>query len=531
MKTKIVYLQLIISLFIFCQSFCQNRYSLGSSHLVHSANRGSGPAYLSIHLHDLKKFDTLILYFWQNVLSEQAGINTYLPCIEKRVTKKKLDTFGFKIDSIITCGYISLSMERGSTFWIPLFVMDKYLIEPGDSIQIDIFKNEKYSDTIPHVIADEYRLKYTILFSGRGAAKYQCRYLTDRRASFEKSSFQLFNTRGKLNKNNHWDAVLKNSLSIQKRYKTKMSKLAYEVLEADFIGKYEFNKCNLFNWRWHRTVEKEDTSSSLKYLSKVYKECFLNDPATNLDIRAKTLSNYYPSYIIEKTRDALLTMGNEDESYIYYLLKRRYDDKLRDKLLTIYLLERFKLANNLYMALQDALNTVKMDYCLTVLEELSNSQIKGEPAYNFALRDTSGIIITLQDFKGKVIFLDFWFTGCHSCAGYYQYCVSEAEKEFENNPGVVFMSINVDRRKKMWLRSVYGGKYTSTGSHNVINLNTGGEGTENAVIKHYKISGYPTPLLIDGNGNIFCNSSENLGTRIKLVEQIKNALDVNVVQQ
>jgi peroxiredoxin len=38
-----------------------------------------------------------------------------------------------------------------------------------------------------------------------------------------------------------------------------------------------------------------------------------------------------------------------------------------------------------------------------------------KPAPEFALKDNSGKAVSLKDFRGKVVLLDFWATWCHGC--------------------------------------------------------------------------------------------------------------------
>src|SRR5690348_3892591 len=43
------------------------------------------------------------------------------------------------------------------------------------------------------------------------------------------------------------------------------------------------------------------------------------------------------------------------------------------------------------------------------------NQTPRKPAPNFTRKDSKGIPITLADYKGKVVLLNFWATWCHGC--------------------------------------------------------------------------------------------------------------------
>lgn len=113
----------------------------------------------------------------------------------------------------------------------------------------------------------------------------------------------------------------------------------------------------------------------------------------------------------------------------------------------------------------------------------------------------------LHDFKGKVVFIDFWFTGCKACMLYHENFLAPVMEEYKNNRDIVFLTVNIDDTRERWLRSLKGGEYTSPGA---INLYTDGQGSNHEVIKHYKVYAYPRPLLIDKNGNVFATSNYDL---------------------
>ena len=145
------------------------------------------------------------------------------------------------------------------------------------------------------------------------------------------------------------------------------------------------------------------------------------------------------------------------------------------------------------------------------------------PAYAFALPDANGKVIRLADLKGKVVFIDFWYTGCGACSKFYLTVLHEVEKTFAGREDIVFLTISIDSTKEQWLKSLKEGRYTSTDAPNVINLYTDGQAAEHEIIKWYKIRGYPQQILIGKDGKIIRATSLQLPVD-PLISIIKGAL-------
>ena len=70
--------------------------------------------------------------------------------------------------------------------------------------------------------------------------------------------------------------------------------------------------------------------------------------------------------------------------------------------------------------------------------------IPGSPAPDFTLTDINGKKVSLSDFKGKVVYIDFWGTWCGPCRKELPYYKALQEK-FTGNDNVVFMSVAMER--------------------------------------------------------------------------------------
>ena len=65
-----------------------------------------------------------------------------------------------------------------------------------------------------------------------------------------------------------------------------------------------------------------------------------------------------------------------------------------------------------------------------------------KPAPEFALQDSSGKAVSLKDYRGKVVLLDFWATWCHGCKLEIPWFAEFSRKY--GDKGVVVVGVSLD---------------------------------------------------------------------------------------
>lgn len=136
----------------------------------------------------------------------------------------------------------------------------------------------------------------------------------------------------------------------------------------------------------------------------------------------------------------------------------------------------------------------------------------GTKAPNFTLKTYDGRPVSLSDYRGKYVVLDFWATWCPDCRKDIP-AMKELYNQFSTR-GVDFIGISFDTDKEVWAKTFFE-KYGMNWIQ-VSELKKWKKGT--FIDKLYNISWIPTMYLIDPQGKVV------LGT--VLTSKLKAALDV-----
>ena len=145
-----------------------------------------------------------------------------------------------------------------------------------------------------------------------------------------------------------------------------------------------------------------------------------------------------------------------------------------------YLSSRIKhiIAMRRYEEQQDSIEQAKLD------------AMRGTPAPDFTLTDITGNPLTLSSLRGKYVILDFWGSWCGWCIK----GIPDMKKYYEKYAGK-FEILGIDCRdtEEKWKAAV--AKYELPWLH-VYNP------ASSSVCSDFDITGYPTKIVIDPDGNI-----------------------------
>ncbi len=122
-----------------------------------------------------------------------------------------------------------------------------------------------------------------------------------------------------------------------------------------------------------------------------------------------------------------------------------------------------------------------------VAEETSTTEIaKNKPAPDFTLKNLAGEDVSLSDYRGKFVLINFWATWCGFC----DMEMPDLQMLDDENDDLVVLAVDVMEDKATVEKYINEGGYTFE-----VLLDEEGD-----IAKTYLVSGFPTSYFIDPDG-------------------------------
>ena len=140
----------------------------------------------------------------------------------------------------------------------------------------------------------------------------------------------------------------------------------------------------------------------------------------------------------------------------------------------------------------------------------------GSPAPDFVLKTQDGKFVHLSDYKGKVVYIDFWASWCKPCLGEIPHAKTLHE-HFANNKDFVVLAISIDENTAAWKKAIE--RLQPPGIHGIDN-----GGWSGTIARAYNIEGVPSYFLIDKDGNFALDTTPRPSQQAELIAAIEKLL-------
>lgn len=136
----------------------------------------------------------------------------------------------------------------------------------------------------------------------------------------------------------------------------------------------------------------------------------------------------------------------------------------------------------------------------------------GNEAPAFTLPDTNGKNVSLADYKGRVVLLDFWASWCPDCRRANPFMV-ELYRNYHSK-GLEVIGISLDKDRDRWISAIH------TDTLEWVHVSSL-KGWNCPVAVEYNIHWIPTAVLIDREGRIVCRGLEGEALEAKIKEILR----------
>ncbi len=211
--------------------------------------------------------------------------------------------------------------------------------------------------------------------------------------------------------------------------------------------------------------------------------------------------NVYQNYMMQKNEPE---EGYGDRDYYQVLFEQSYeaftgetrDIALAGAVVSMIRFGDFQLAGEHYEQFMDLATTDKYRDIVDAEYQQVLALSPGQPAPDFTLTDIDGEEVSLSDFRGQVVYLDFWASWCGPCMQQVPYA-RELKKRMEDHDDLVFLYISVDTDEDAWRSKV--------AEENIQGVHLNVPGFSHEVPEEYNLRGVPTFFLIGRDGQIVDN--------------------------
>ncbi|MBR4066748.1 MAG: AhpC/TSA family protein [Bacteroidaceae bacterium] len=152
-----------------------------------------------------------------------------------------------------------------------------------------------------------------------------------------------------------------------------------------------------------------------------------------------------------------------------------------------------------------------------LVNDIRSANLKvGSAAPDIFGRTPEGKELSLSDFKGKYVFIDFWASWCAPCRREIPF-LKEALAYSENSDNLVVLSYSIDSKMQDWVNCINKSQLVHRNWMHISTL----KGWNSEGVKLFSVKGVPFTALIDPDGNVV-----EFGLRgEEMVKKLKSIVD------
>jgi len=380
-----------------------------------------------------------------------------------------------------------------------------------------------------HISVDETDFDNSLTFSGKGAEN--CKYFNESYSTFESRTY-LVDNRNKTKEINSGKAFRQYRDNIRNQhlqfYNTNRSKLS-PAAEKVALGQINCRWGNkLFDYPTvHLYLNDQEMKPDFEegYYDFINSIDLNDESLLRFDKYIVYLDNYLDHQLKLKFKYNDLKYNhsnNYDDYYKYPALYELADEHLKGKikwamqsyyLVTAIERGRFDTIKNQFEDFKNSYQDESSLEAVLLTYDKTSLVAEGKPAPDFTLTSYENKHISLSDFRGNVVYLDFWASWCPPCI--YLIPDSKKLKEIFKDDKVLFLNVSIDENENAWRKMIE--------KENITGVNLIASGFSSPMTNQYGVRALPRYFLIDKNGIIVDNDAKKPNEK-ELISEIRELL-------
>jgi thiol-disulfide isomerase/thioredoxin len=283
---------------------------------------------------------------------------------------------------------------------------------------------------------------------------------------------------------------------ILEKYKNSVSDIFYKIQQAECKAEVSNNKFFMLY------DTKKGTLKPFKGLKIEHQEVFFSNLPSQSDTTAKSIRyiNYLMNLVGAMGNDIFESSKNTNATFsINSMASMQF-------LFNSHISERMNAENTMASLSINGINAESLKQYSEFkslypqskyqnkIENIYQTKLQNKGSTAFAIKTLENKELKIEDFKGKIVLLDFWASWCKPCLAEMRHA-KKLKEHFKNRNDLVFLYLSQDTDEQAWKDAIE--KYKITGINGIISQEHSEE-----ISRKYMDVGLPTYKIILKDGSI-----------------------------